>query len=666
MLGLSNASPKNTLNVIPSSSSTDHVIADDDADVTKGTKVLVLDVDNTLYNEAEVKAAAGFGIEDQIISRTDEFGKKHFNLSPEECYEMYRNYGSTVEGLRSMLQDEGKSKQEINSAMRMYYNEVYDGIDMSCLISSYGKSNSNTGYSHDKSAKARRILIEILKGIEEPIFLASNSPKSHVMKVVKTLGLGDINFAGVLTPDSTRDEEITQDLPTKTNPSYFFHPILQRYDVSVHDIVLLDDSVNNLKKADEIGIKGLRVNGQSGQTLREALSTFMGHLDPKYQFSDVKYLESKNQVDAVSINVEVWEKLASELSQLTENSNNIRIVDLGAGLLSMLQMILYGGGGKESLISLLDNSKSIKTIEYTAYESNRNLFDRCYQRLESMGFVQMDEQDENVFHTTVEGIEIIVKLRMKNFSIETFEKEDFPHIVIGMCFADLFDPDELAATLIRFLQYCSVGGGVDTESEENLKTLLYFPITFAGTTQFLPPKPFGVSLHSKRKIPSDTLAFQKYAQSLIDQHGHNLDPDRIIEAIGKSQGKLLKCGSSVWNIDPESNSYLWETMMYFFATSSGPTMISEWDFNGWLQRARNERPKIAVSNKDLLFSISPTTSGRMTDAKSEISPECVVSQQGEIVEEILFQAPYNVTKLTRANGHVDLRPGQIEGTIDCV
>ena len=33
------------------------------------TQVIILDVDNTLYNEAELKATHGFGIEDQITKR---------------------------------------------------------------------------------------------------------------------------------------------------------------------------------------------------------------------------------------------------------------------------------------------------------------------------------------------------------------------------------------------------------------------------------------------------------------------------------------------------------------------------------------------------------------------------------------------------------------------
>ena len=656
-----------------------------DDDTFKNTKktsnrVLVLDVDNTLYNEGYVKSKEGFGIEDQIIQRTHDFGKKYYNLSPAECNDMYYKYGSTVEGLRSMLEREGKSKEEVKKAMLMYYNEVYDGIDMSCLISS-GRRNtaaaaaggeddkSNTGYSHEKSFKQRKILIETLTGIKEPIYLASNSPRSHVMKVIRTLGLGDVNFAGVLTPDSERDSSVTQDLPTKVNPLAFFSPLIERYDVSTDEIVLIDDSMNNLKKANDIGIQGMRVNnGQFGKTLSEALATFLRLLDPNYKFSDVKYLQSKNEVDLVSINVDVWENLATELSQLTRNSNIVRIVDLGSGLLSMLQLILYGGGGKQSLLHLMENAKSIDSIEYIAYESNKNLFDSCHERLEGMGFVKVGNNVEgdhgNVFRADVNGIEVIAKLRMKNFSNDTIisKKQDQPHVVIGCCFADLFDPDELVATLIRFLQYCTVSGGVESDNDDpqSLQTLVYFPITFAGITQFLPPKPFGMKHNNwKRKIPSDTLTFQKYAQSLIEQHGHNLDPDRIIEAISRSHGKLLKSGSSVWNIDPESNAYLWETMMYFFASSTSSTM-SEWDFSGWIQRARNERPNISVTNTDLLFSVSPKHGNRLNREKIGIN-ECTEQHQSENVEEIMFQAPYDVTTVTKVQG--ELKPGQIEGEI---
>ena len=85
----------------------------------------------------------------------------------------------------------------------------------------------------------------------------------------------------------------------------------------------------------------------------------------------------------------------------------------------------------------------------------------------------------------------------------------------------------------------------------NKPTLIYFPITFCGITQFLPPKPFQQQQQQQtqlskqcddengndkkdhymrtkrnktiRPIPSDTAAFNCYSKALSDVFGHNLD-----------------------------------------------------------------------------------------------------------------------------------------------
>ena len=59
-----NATSNNQSRTSPSSNKVEFISGN-----TK-TQVIILDVDNTLYNEAELKATHGFGIEDQITKRT--------------------------------------------------------------------------------------------------------------------------------------------------------------------------------------------------------------------------------------------------------------------------------------------------------------------------------------------------------------------------------------------------------------------------------------------------------------------------------------------------------------------------------------------------------------------------------------------------------------------
>jgi len=598
----------------------------------------------------------------------------------------------------------------------------------------------------------------------------------------------------------------------------------------------LDYSKFNIDKASDVGLMGIHVNNVATNngattttttTVEEAIAIFLGHIEPAgrllgddnnvpslsskseavtestvdddpYIFSDVRYLQSKNTVDMASINSDVWMQLAKELSSrlrlpiTTSSSSNsdsssstLRVVDVGAGLLSMLRMILDGGGGKESLISLLEgeegksespsssSSSSLRNLQYIAYEPNRNLVEECRTVLTSMGFTEHSSSDhshgvegededmekntnELIFHrSAINGcnVDVTVLLRIKDFrqgeemistktesSSSTVVPPPPPHLIVGCCFADLFDPPhQLVSSLLHLIGYFSDTNTNDSTSTASSiitnETLLYFPITFAGTTQFVPPKPFGIrpvppslpSSSSKQyqqqqlTIPSDTTAFQLYAQALTERHGHNLDPNRIVSSVQEVGGILLAKGSSNWNIDSnklekvmgktkddgddvgDDGGYMWETMLYFFGTSAAPEMMMRrkrnsgggggWDAVGWLERARESRPDIIVENVDLLFSLpskeavdvvdNPIAMG-CTRSSSTCNSSSSSSSSGEIcedndetttsddgndkrtrlyVEKINFTAPRTVGTVIEEWDTTDgshLGPGQIE------
>jgi len=648
---------------------------------TSKKKVLILDVDNTLYNEEHLQSNGGLGIEEQIIRKTHAFGRKYYSLTKEQCDELYRNFGSTIEGLRDMLISQKKKDIEIEQMLQQYYSYVYDGIDMSCLLPSPQTSQTHTGYSHEEDTmQKRQMLIDLLQNIPHPVYLASNSPKGHVLKVINSLGLSNVKFEGIVTPDSNRDSQGaagTQSYPTKSNPTTYYHDLIQRFNPSTHELFLIDDSSKNLEQAELVGIKGIRVHGQDDArlTLDTAISIFLGHLDlSSYSFSDVQYLESKNSVDLVSINKQVWNDLTKELSRILLNSDVFRVVDLGAGLLSMLHLILDGDGEKKSIVNMLSLSRQINEVNYIAYESNANLLGMCFQKLNQKGFIKVESEhkneDEHTFEKQVDDVKVHVVIRVKNFNDDTLQAGEMtPQLVVGCCFADLFDPEDLSTSISRYLKLSSTGGFESRNSPSNT-TLIYFPITFAGTTQFLPPKPFCEEVDDSKKvktIPSDTLAFRLYAQSLSEHHGHNLDLSKIVDAMKNSNGKLIAMGKSNWDIDPVKNKYLWETMMYFFASSACPQILKRnLDSTGWIQRARKERPNISVINQDLLFSIS-SVGGRSDEEESRKNHndmQCTESKpMYQTVDEIIFQSPYRVEKASKKwdisqNRH--LGPGQVE------
>ena len=669
---------------IESSCNADYLIS---KSPTNGRKVIILDIDNCVYSESEIKASISssqsnfLSIEEQIIQNTHEFGKRELNLTKTECDDMYLEHGSTVEGIRQKLMAKANddvingrevswTKEKIDSVLHDYYQKVYDGIDMTCLLPSSSSASLNTGYNHAKSKIQLEVVRNLLHGLSHShkIYLASNSPQKHVMKVLSTLGLKNIQYDGILTPDTVVYEcKDALTYPTKFHPEQFFHSLLSQY--NAEDLVLIDDSSNNLRKAREVGIEGVRVNGDHGKRLEEALSIVSGHIESSvfntkkedsYEFSDVAYLQSKNVVDMKAINPKVWTKMLENLFELVRNKNErvIRVADVGAGLLSMLELFISGGpNGKKSILEYMDKGME---LNYIAYESNKNLLDGCKTMLKSLGFKNTSskkgyEEEEYSFARSRNGIKVNVSLRMRDFSDNILKDEECPDLIVGCCFADLFEPNELVSSLMKFSRFNAYGGGIDEIAESTKKDILiYFPITFAGTTQFFPPSPFGISAEGKT-IPSDTIAFQLYADSLIREHHHNLDPNEIIRAMKSTGAKLIDNASSVWRIDPNEDAYLWQTLLYFFGNSAASQILNKkWDSTGWINRAKLLRPKINVMNQDLLFQLPPA----QEESRFSTSASSIDNATNE-VEEIEFRAPNVVGKSVKPAKK--LGPNQVEG-----
>lgn len=668
----------NQLSVVnfPRRGSTDSFTNDTNTEDTKHKKkrlVIIIDVDNTLYSEQQLLSATGHGIETQIIQNTHLFGQLHCNLSSEECNELYKKYGSTIEGLRYTL-----PSHQVDDIMSKFYKEVYDPIDFSCLLGIIKNndtimhkldSDTRSGYDHGNALQQRRALSDFLQSLTQShtVYLASNSPKAHIQRVVNNMGLGDVDFADILSPDmnngikqSGKEDDDGLIYPTKSSPAQYYKHILQRHPLTSNRLILLDDSLYNLQQAKTVGIEGMHINER---TLEEGLAQALGHILPpdQYTFSDVEYLQAKNVIDMNSINPLVWEQLARELALRIQqqNSNVLHIADLGAGMISMLDLILNGGGNKEdrkkpSLISLITtnldpDSNQLTKLEYYAYESNLNLLQGSKERLLRMGFQQVEDITTTfrfLLSKSSNDIEITVHLLSHDFQDEQKPPPKELDLIIGCCFADLFEPDQLALSLQRF----ALG------SDSDRPPLIYFPITFAGHTQFDPAYPSTGHRPNNSMIPSDTTAFRMYSDSLTS-HGHNLEPSLIESSIKSHGGSLITKGSSDWIIDPSSDTHLWETMLYFFGMSGAREMTKYYlDAASWIEQCRLNPRTIVVSNVDLLFHLKANPLGVDKDtACGESSSNTVVTAQ-----EIQFVAPYNVTTVEKSWDASNLDPDQVE------
>lgn len=338
--------------------------------------------------------------------------------------------------------------------------------------------------------------------------------------------------------------------------------------------------------------------------------------------------------------------------------------------------------------------------------------------LQSLGFtLQVQTSDDDVDNNDDDMLELVfvrradshrkgeprctVYLRFWDFRHEwrhaaVQSEQPTPHLIVGCCFADLLEPYDLVASLLRcFLSSSSSitqsSSSRNDESNESTSkstsTLVYFPITFAGTTQFLPPQPFEPADDTSGStaaaaIPSDTTAFAVYSKCLSEELGHNLDPYLIESAMGDYGGVCLGTGKSDWIVEcppstsksfankkkDHSDDYLWRTMLYFLASVAAPELHCQgWNARGWLDRARERLPTIRATNVDLLFRLPHLGAWNLTAAvmannnkKRQRKKEDDIDTElrNNAYEEILFTGPRQVTTVTK-NATNELAPDEI-------
>lgn len=324
------------------------------------------------------------------------------------------------------------------------------------------------------------------------------------------LGLRSFQWAGIITPDSNG-------YATKGDAS-FWGGLIESY--PGHQIWLADDSSVNLKVAEALGIKGITVGGASGVTIQNAVCTFMGIIPEHrlWSFDPVKYIRSKNNVDRISFCPAVKHSLQTAVESLGLSSTRpLRVVDVGAGLLSML----------EEVVSIARELEA--GLEYVALETEEVLFKENVKMLAEAGYTVAEER-EGVTRMRSDEEGVTVALRRQDFrSVSAGEYKD-AHVFVMCCFSDLMSPDALVKSVLR----ASAGndGGV----------LVYSPITFCGRTSLDPPQP------ASGNIPSDEDVFAAYHRGLEKDQGHNLDVSSLIASVKAHGGEVLAQGPSDWVI----------------------------------------------------------------------------------------------------------------------
>jgi hypothetical protein len=241
-----------------------------------------------------------------------------------------------------------------------------------------------SGIQHDQGLSQ---LSKLLASLPCPKILCSNSPqKQYIDPFLTEMNMMNIGWSDIVTPstflhpkkntlfckkgeakENAFDEN--SELITKSNPK-FYENILKRFPLTHYQVILFDDSLLNLKVAEACGIISYLVKPQPlpnnnfvKRTLYDAILESLHSLTPSLphgpmggsNLSDSQtlpvggdlYLAAKQVADDQSLNKEVQGQLISLLKSLAGDRSKspnqlgaLRVLDTGAGTLTMLPRVV--------------------------------------------------------------------------------------------------------------------------------------------------------------------------------------------------------------------------------------------------------------------------------------------------------------------------------------
>eukprot|EP00520_Triparma_pacifica_P015443 CAMPEP_0118642668 /NCGR_PEP_ID=MMETSP0785-20121206/5956_1 /TAXON_ID=91992 /ORGANISM="Bolidomonas pacifica, Strain CCMP 1866" /LENGTH=372 /DNA_ID=CAMNT_0006534231 /DNA_START=208 /DNA_END=1322 /DNA_ORIENTATION=- len=338
--------------------------------------VISIDCDNTLYRTPL--------IEKEIVNRLHKYAFKQFNLSPKDADELHHTYGSTIHGLTKTL-------SLTPSQLEHFYSQVYalpPSTYSDLLPPASTTFTSSTGYS-SPAPPTLRLLSALASSPLYSLHISSNSPLSHVSKVVSNLGIPSSSFNSIVTPSPTNG------FLTKSSPSFY-----DALPSSPTPPILIDDneSILEIASSHPSSPRTILVNSPP-DTLHRALLLATSSIDASFKFDPSNYLKSKNVIDEAAIDLTTYNELRSSLLSLPPPFNtHLKVVDLGCGLLHMLRRLTDSSMG---VLPQASPSSSIQSLEYHAFETNPTLLPEILSSLSSMGFTTVSSSPPYTFFKEV-------------------------------------------------------------------------------------------------------------------------------------------------------------------------------------------------------------------------------------------------------------------------
>jgi len=423
---------------------------------------MILDMDGVLYKNTTV--------ETRIVQRLEEETRR-LGLGDAACQSLYLQYGSTIRGLIC----EGHLKED--HAIDRFYHDVYDAVDVSVL----------------RSDALLQKQLEKLRKEGVNFHLATNSPEHFVERVLEALDVKE-HFESVVCPSKSNgwlnkpDPRYFEQLPT---PGDFFDDSLQHC-----------EAWNQCRRV----TKAYHVTRE--MDVMTLVADALEVLPATWRLQKAAYLQAKEVADLKSLNQDVLRRLQQELASF-QQGEELRVLDLGCGFLSMLPV-------------LLTHIPEGMAVHYLGVDRDAQLLAAAEQRLKEAHLLAAKRSQR-----------LEVKLQCDD-AVEAVRNTKPQTLVMGCSILDLIDVDALANAL----------------RQSQAGALLYFPIHYAGTTSF--QGPFAAS--------AEPLSIN-YNESL-ETRGQVKD----VTALYNTLGEELITGASDWNLAGED--LLLKQLISFMATNA--------------------------------------------------------------------------------------------------
>lgn len=296
------------------------------------------------------------------------------------------------------------------------------------------------------------------------------------------------------------------------------------------------------------------------------------------EYSNVRYLLAKRPIDDRAINREVIARLEQELKLRPSDARPLRVLELGAGVGTMVSRLIDWGvvSGAEYTLVDRDVESLAAAREHLAVWGNVSATsERLHiERARSeRGPIRGGPTHGSPAHRSPAVIDVDFVARDLLAFLAAPEARRRYDLIVANAVLDLFD---LGPTLPVIWKALEPGG------------LFWFTINFDGETIFLP------------ELPLDAAVMHAYhatmaADAAGTRAGHSQTGRRLLQAVPASGARLTAAGSSDWVVFPEGGGYpgdeayfLHHIVQTIWTALEGNTELRGAGFEAWA-RARHEQ-----------------------------------------------------------------------------